>query len=534
VHSRANAPTAAGPRRAGLLVPLFSCASSASWGIGDIGDLVPMARWLAGAGLTILQLLPINEMAPGDQSPYSAISAMAIDPLFISVPAVEEFQALGGEAALDADERAELAEVRRSPRIEYAAVRRLKGTALRRAFDHFAEVEWRHDTARARALRAFVTAQAWWVEEYALFRAIHAREGERPWTDWPEGLQRRDPAALDRVRRELAHDVLLYQYLQWIADMQWRAARAGGNGVALFGDLPFMVDSDSADVWAGAYQFNLDGSVGAPPDAFSATGQNWGLPVYQWDVMAGEDFRWLRERARRSADLFGGYRIDHLVGFYRTFVWPKDGSDPFFTPDDEASQTALGERVLALMRESGATIVAEDLGTVPDFVRESLARLRVPGFRVLRWERLWNEPGQPFRDPLDYPPNSVATSGTHDTEPMAVWWERAGAEERAQVAALPLVGQLAKGGDLVTAPYMPTVRDALVEALFASASDLLLLPIQDAFGWRERINEPATVRDDNWTYRLPWPVDRFDDQPDARACQRMLRQWAVRYGRCRA
>src|SRR5262249_26413152 len=152
----------------------------------------------------------------------------------------------------------------------------------------------------------------------------------------------------------------------------------------------------------------------APPDAFSATGQDWGMPVYRWDAIAADDFRWLRDRARRSADLYDGYRIDHLVGFYRTYGQPRDGDPPFFTPSDEADQKALGERIIEILRGAGAEVVAEDLGTVPDFVRESLVRLEVPGFRVFRWERHWDTDGQPFRDPTEYPVSSVATSGTHD------------------------------------------------------------------------------------------------------------------------
>jgi len=291
------------------------------------------------------------------------------------------------------------------------------------------------------------------------------------------------------------------------------------------------VDGDSADVWARPQQFRLDVSVGAPPDAFSATGQDWGMPLYRWDVMGLEDFRWLRERARRSADVFHGYRVDHLVGFYRTYGKLKDGGEGFFSPPDEPSQLALGERLLELFRGAGAEIIAEDLGTVPDFVRASLAHLGIPGYRVFRWERHWHTPGQPFRDPSEYPPLSVATSGTHDTEPLAIWWARAKDDERRQVSELPLIRLLAGGKDLVDAPYRTAVRDVLLEALFASGSDLLLLPIQDAFGWSDRINEPATVSDENWTYRLPWPVDTLDQVPEACERRDQLRAWSERYGR---
>jgi 4-alpha-glucanotransferase len=520
-----------GRRRAGLLIPLFSCPSTASWGIGDIGDVEPLTAWLASAGQRVFQLLPLNEMAPGQKSPYSAISAMAIDPIFIRVPGVPEFEALGGEAALSPGDREALSDVRCAKRIDHRTVRRLKYTALRAAFERFLEAEWRRDTTRARALRSYVSEQAWWVEDYSLFRALHVREHERPWTEWPVELQRREPAAIDRARRELADEVVFHQYLQWLAGTQWQHARKHTHGVALFGDLPFMVDGDSADVWARQQQFRLDVAVGAPPDAFSATGQDWGMPLYQWDVMALEDFRWLRERARRSADLFHGYRVDHLVGFYRTYGRLKDGGEGFFSPPDEPSQLALGERLLELFRAAGAEIIAEDLGTVPDFVRASLAHLGIPGYRVSRWERHWHTPGQPFRDPSEYPPLSVAASGTHDTEPLITWWERAPDDERRKVGELPLVQRFAGENSLVDAPYRTVVRDVLLEAMFASGSDLLLLPIQDAFGWSDRINEPATVSDDNWTYRLPWDVDTL--QPVPEACERrdQLRAWSEKYGR---
>jgi 4-alpha-glucanotransferase len=265
---------AVGRRRTGLLIPLFSCTSSASWGIGDIADVESATAWLASAGLRVLQLLPLNEMAPGQQSPYSAISAMAVDPIFIHLPWIPEFEALGGERALSPADRETLAEVRAAPRIAYQQIRQLKLASLRASFGRFLDVEWRCDTERGRALRAYASEQAWWIEDYSLFRALHARERERPWTEWSNELQRREPAAIDRARRELADEVLFRQYLQWIAGTQWidARARAHTNGVHLFGDLPFMVDGDSADVWARQHQFRLDVSVGAPPDAFSAAG----------------------------------------------------------------------------------------------------------------------------------------------------------------------------------------------------------------------------------------------------------------------
>ena len=520
-------------RRAGLLIPLFSSPSTSSWGIGEIADLAPLTLWLSAAGQSILQLLPLNEMAAGQQSPYSAVSAMAIDPVFIRLADVPDFVAIGGEAALGESDRTSLAVVRAALRVRHAEVRRLKEGALTAAFAWFYDREWSGDTDRARILRAFISKEAWWVDDYALFRALHDREGGRPWTAWPAAIRDRDAATLELARRDLAREILFHQYQQWIADSQWQNARAAAHahGVALFGDLPFMVDGDSADVWADQAHFRLDVSVGAPPDAFSATGQDWGMPLYRWDTMAADGFAWLRSRARRSAHLYGGYRIDHLVGFYRTYGRPRDGGAPFFSPADEPSQLALGERVLGIMREPGSEIIAEDLGVVPEFVHRSLARLAVPGFRVLRWERLWDAPGQPFRDPAEYPALSVATSGTHDTEPLITWWDETSPHERRMMNDVPAIRRIAGDVDLVTAPFQPAVRDTLLEALFSSASDVLLLPVQDVFGWRDRINVPATANADNWTFRLPWPCDRLDDIPEARERQARLRDWSLLYRR---
>ena len=527
-------------RRAGLLLPLFSIPSSRSWGIGDIADIGAMTRWLETAGLRLLQLLPTNEMPPGETSPYSALSAMAIDPQYIALGPLEDFAAIGGESRLEADLRARLERARASSRIDYANVRDLKQTVLRRSFVRFRDSEWAGHghgggSGRAAALRAYIRDQAWWLDDYALFRALHAREDERPWSEWPAPLRGREPAALAEARLELADDILYRQYLQWVASDQWDAARKAAGRVALFGDLPFMVSGDSADVWARQNEFRLDASVGVPPDAFSETGQDWNLPVYRWDVVAEGNFAWLRDRARRNADLFDGYRVDHLVGFYRTYFRPHDGGGAAFTPSDQPAQIRLGERVLQVFREAGAEIIAEDLGLVPDFVRESLARQSVPGCKVLRWERQWRVEQQPFQDPADYPAVAVAVSGTHDTEPMAVWWDGAPAEERAAVLAIPSVRARLTDDDrarAVGAPGLPDpVRDVLVETLFASGADLLILPMQDVFGWRDRINQPATISVSNWTWRLPWPVDRMLTEPDAMAGAARLKEWARRHGR---
>jgi 4-alpha-glucanotransferase len=522
-------------RRAGLLVPLFSIPSTRSWGIGEIGDLEDICAWLARGGQRVLLMLPINEMRWTESSPYSALSAMAIDPQFITLGAVDDFVDSGGEQALELEWRARLQSVRSAPAVDYASVRALKSMALHRAFARFQEAEWKRESARAASFRRYAEEQGWWLDDYALFRALHAHYDERPWTEWPQPIRDRLPEALVEARLELDEDVRYRKYVQWIASEQWAAARARLGNVALFGDLPFVVSIDSADVWARQDEFNPALSVGVPPDAFSATGQDWGLPAYRWDVLAERDFDWLRQRARRNADLFGGYRVDHLVGFYRMYVRPLGGGAGVFMPAVQHEQIALGERVLGVFADSGAEIIAEDLGIIPDFVRESLARLGIPGYRVFRWERRWHEEGQPFRDPAKYPAASVATSGTHDTEPLVIWWEQAPPDERQAALDIPSIRARMSADErarAVTEPTLtPDVRAALLDALCASGSDLLLLPIQDVFGWRARINQPATVNASNWTWKLPWPSDRLLSEPEALGVAEQLRDCADRHER---
>jgi 4-alpha-glucanotransferase len=515
------------PRQAGVLLPLFSVRSSADWGVGEIPDLVPWARWCAAAGFSAAQVLPVNEASRGQNSPYAALSAFAIDPVYVGVGALEDFEAAGGVAALGAKDAALLEAVRASPAVRWDDVRALKRRALDLAFARFEREEWSRRSARARSLEAFARQEAAWLDDYALFVAIHhGEQGGRAWTEWPAPLRDRDPSALADARARLSRPVLFHTWLQWQAEEQWHAARAAANaaGVELAGDLPFMVATDSADVWARRGDFRLDARVGVPPDAFSATGQDWGLPVYRWDVMEREGFPWLSERGRRMADLYGLYRVDHVVGLYRTYYFPNDGSPPAFVPAGEEAQTRNGEQVLAIFAR-GARVIAEDLGTVPDFVRASLERIAMPGYRVLRWERHWKEPGQPFRQPPEWPGVSVATTGTHDTDSMADWFDAMTDEERAAFLALPQLAQLRARG---AARFDEGVRDAILDLVYGSGSDLLLLPFQDAFGMRERVNVPGTVTPENWTYRIHRDLSAL--HADTRSNER-LRALARRSGR---
>jgi 4-alpha-glucanotransferase len=516
-------------RHAGVILPLFSAISSSSWGLGELSDLAPLSRWLSAAGFDRLMLLPLGTMPEGETSPYSAMSAMAIDPIYIAVESLEDLPRANGAPVLPDQAARDVQAARAGSHIQYRLVRRAKLQALTLAFDRFHAQEWEHLTLRAADLAAYIARERWWLDDYALYRAL-AETLPDSWRKWPDGLRDRDPRALDDARRQLAREVLRHQYWQWIAESQWQRARAVARerGVTVFGDLPFVVGIDSADVWSRAGDFRLDISTGVPPDAFSATGQDWGLPMYRWDVIADGNYAWLRQRARRMAALFDGFRVDHLVGFYRTYGRPSVG-EPFFSPADEASQLRQGEAVLSIFRDAGSEILAEDLGVVPDFVRESLARLGIPGCKVLRWERDWHAPGMPFIEPRRYHAVSVAMTGTHDTEALATWWETANETERD--AALALSWFRERHVTPANGAWSDGLRDAFIEMAYHAGSNDVFFLMQDLFGLRDRINTPATVTDGNWTWRLPWPVDRLDEEPSAVERSRFCRTLADASGR---
>ncbi len=509
-------------RSAGLLLPLFSVRSDSSWGVGELPDVAALAPWLREARLSLWMMLPLLEAAIGQDSPYSALSAFALDPIYVSMDAIPDFRALGGEAALSGDERRELDTARSTATIDYPTVRRLKGRWLRRSFERF---EQHPDPERLRDLERF-RVEAPWLPDYTLFSALKEANDLDWWKGWDPGLRHRDPAAMAYARRVHASAASFFEYVQWNAYRQLEASRqeARRHGIFLAGDLPFMVAEDSADVWAAQDEFNLEATVGVPPDAYSDDGQDWGLPVYRWDVLAERRYEWLRERGRQSARLFDLVRIDHVVGFYRTYSIPRDGAEPYFLPADEGSQRHQGEAVLSALGEAGVDLVAEDLGTVPPFVRDSLRAIGIPGYRVLRWEQ---DDGI-FRDPAGWPAISLATTGTHDTEPIAVWWDALPEAERRAIRALPALSHL---GDEDAARFCPAVHDALLEATYGSGSDLLILPVQDLLGVRDRINLPGTVGPHNWSYRLPFSVSETQTDPRVRAITAASAARADRHGR---
>lgn len=509
-------------RSAGICLPLSALRSHEDWGVGEFGDLPRFARWMRSAGLSWLALLPLNECALGQDSPYSTLSAFALDPLYLSLAEVEDFRA---DEDLGTSEWEALRALRSSPRVEMDGVRRIKAACLRRAHHRFRALS--ADSPRRLDFEAFRAENAAWLPDYALFRAIKEALHPEWWLSWPAELRGRQPRALEEVRGKLGEEVAFFEYVQWQAyrQMQRAHAVARAEGVRLLGDLPFVVAVDSADAWSRQDEFSVETTMGAPPDTYAEAGQDWGLPSYRWAALRASDFAWLRQRARFAAKLYDGARIDHVVGYYRSYLIPRDGTPPHFDPADEGEQKELGEAILRALGGEGIELVAEDLGTVPPFVRESLAALQVPGYRVLRWEK----DGSVYRDPRGWPARSIATTGTHDTETLAAWWDALSEEERRAFRAIPSL----PGGWDPSAPFGEPVHESILEMLYQSGSNLLLLPIQDLFGLRERINTPGTVSRDNWSFRLPWTIDEMERDPYVQKVAAASAERARRSGRIR-
>lgn len=515
-------------RISGVTIPLFSVRTRSDWGIGQITALPAAAAFFRRAGQRLLQVLPVQELADGETSPYGALSAFAIDPIYIDVEASPDVDASLVEGTLGAAGLAELERVRQAKAVDYAAVRALKRKVLGAAFERFRERELAKDSPRARALLAFVEREAAWLRDHALYIALRNSHGGYGWSTWPDNERERAAEVLSVARAPrddggLGTRVIEQMYLQWIAHEQWHAARVelARAGSLLMGDMPFIVGGESADVWAHRDQFQTDVSLGAPPDDFSADGQAWGLPAYSWPVMDKDGLAWLRARAAHAAQLFDRFRIDHVVGFFRQWVREQPAGGPLgkgrFDPPAEPDQMARGEKVLRTMLDAAGkdSVIAEDLGVIPPFVRETMSRLGLPGYKVLPWER--DEQFIP-REPRAFPELSVATWSTHDTAPITQWWydfESWERERLAKLAGIPL--------DL---PEQEREL-ALIRLLFSSASELTLLLAQELLADKTRINLPGTVTSDNWTWRMARPIEELRDDPAVSARFDAIRRLAA-------
>lgn len=457
-------------RRAGVLLHPVSLP-----GPGEQGRIGAAAHhfldWLRAGGFTVWQVLPLGPVH-ADRSPYNTLSSHAGEPALVS-RAMAAAEGLGPEADDGAPPDADWLDA------AWARFERDAPAAVR--------AEWKDFLRTARP----------WLEDWALFAALREAEGEAPWWTWPTPLRDREPTALRAARRAHAPALARHRYVQFLFHRQWQAVRAAARarGILLFGDLPLFVALDSADVWAHRHLFALDGAgrplrvAGVPPDYFSEAGQLWGNPLYNWEAMARERFRWWVERVRTQLGRFDLVRIDHFRGLEACWEIPagaRDAREGRWVP-------VPGERLLERLRRAfGALpLVAEDLGVITPEVDRLRERFCLPGMRVLQFA-FGGDAGNPHL-PHNHVPGCVVYTGTHDNDTTCGWHAALDAGARAHLEAY--LGALA-------AEPMPW---PLVRLALASVARLAVMPMQDLLGLgsEARMNRPGRA-EGNWRWRFQW------------------------------
>jgi len=563
---------------AGILTPLFALRSEQDLGVGDIGALRDLIDWSADTGLRLVQLLPINESG-NDNSPYNAISSVAIEPttLELTPAAVPDLDEKGFRKIVGKSDLNQL----RAGAVKYSEVKKLKSALLQQAFENFSAQHWRRNTKRARLFREFIKTEEEWLKGYALFRLLMKLNGVgEVWDKWPEEhrsiANAREWLASQKVktRRELEKRMRYFMYVQWIAFGQWREMHryCAARNVALMGDVPFGVSYYSADVFTRPELFTLEWSGGAPPEPYfkddeftQKWGQNWGVPLYRWDLMEREDYAWWRQRVRMVREIFHLFRIDHILGFYRIYGFPwrpmknsdflslteseareKTGGEVprfFDYPDDtwehcEANRAAGEKRLRILLDEVGEfRLIGEDLGTVPEYVRPNLTDIGIAGFKIPMWERKHDNW---LIDGPDYQRLSVVSYATHDHEPLRALWDRlyatacdvsdpSGASE-AREEQRKLAGFAARTID-PPIPWSDDLHEAFLASLFRSNSWMAICMITDLFGTTDRFNVPGAVTESNWSRRIAVPVRKWTDDPATESIRKKVEQLLVETGR---
>ncbi len=563
-------------RLAGILEPVFAIRTETDLGIGDTDGVRQMIDWCARLGLNIFQMLPINETG-GDNSPYNAISSMAIEPATLAVTpeAIPDLSAAKFHA-LATEER--IAPLRRGA-VNYPAVKALKYELLEAAFAGFLERHFERGTQREADFRQFCKAHAVWLTDYALFRTLLELHDHSPnWERWPQEHQtpqfaRVWLATLPETRRaELERRQLYFSYTQWQAFVQWEQLKtyATQKQVYLMGDIPYGVGRSSADVWANRSLFDLDWSGGAPPETTFKTdpfivkwGQNWGVPLYRWDELRRRDFNWWRLRVGNIRKVFHLFRIDHVLGLFRiyAFPWTPDRNDEFLPlteveaaartggrlpgfkacPDDTSEHRVLnqaqGEELLKMIQAAAeeTVVIAEDLGLVPDYVPPTLQKLGIPGFRI---PMLFRDPDWNYSDPRKYPRLSLAQPATHDHTPLALLWRQCWADIDANRNRehnhweLRRIMNFAHCYDAVTPrEFTNPIHEGFLRAVMESNSWLAVFQIQDVFGQTARFNVPGSTSTANWSARMEATVRQFSTEAQLRRKADVLARLAKSAGR---
>lgn len=409
-----------GPKkRAGVATPLFSLYSEASIGIGELPDLKLLVDWCHLSGNSIIQLLPLNDVGY-KFTPYDALSTFALDPMYL---ALDRLQGVDPKKF-----KKDLAGLKqRFPcgrgRVDYG----IKGAKM--------ELLWRMFNVSAskkkKAFEKFCSQHHFWLEDYAFFKVIKEIRHEAGWEAWEAAWKSREAGALNALAENEAVRLTFQKWLQWQLFEQFQDVKAYANSkqVFLMGDLPLLVSRDSADVWARQEYFKLDLLSGAPPDAFFARGQRWGMPPYNWSQIAAHRFDYVKEKLRYAAHFYDFFRLDHAVGLFR--LWTIPAAEPpenagmygRFDPSDESLWESHGRQLLEVMLHATPMLpCAEDLGVVPECSFEVLAEFGIPGMDVQRWIRDWGKTYD-FKSPDTYRKNAIAVISTHDMTSFLGWWQ---------------------------------------------------------------------------------------------------------------
>ncbi len=493
-------------RASGILLHISSLPSR--FGIGDMGPAAyAFADFLADTKQSYWQIIPLTPPNPRHYSPYHSPSAFAGNPLFVSP------EILVQDGLID---QSDLEDCPQFPedRVDFPAVMEFRNGLLRRAYERFRDREPSHE------YHAFREAESAWLDDYCLFHALSVRYQDRPWNEWPEDLRDRRPDALRIAADELRDEIDMQVFVQFTFFKQWDALKTYCNsrGIKIFGDLPVYVDFNSADVWTHPHFFKLDDAkspyvaAGVPPDYFSATGQLWGLPIYNWDALKDAGYSWWLERIRHNMRLCDLLRIDHFRGFVG--YWEVPASET----------TALNGRWITgpgsdffravLKRFPSLPIIAEDLGEITPDVRELMHEFGFPGMKILLFAFGEDCPTNPYA-PHNVPKNSVVYTGTHDNNTVRGWFrDEAGPDEIDRLSQY--VGRSVSEEDVA----WEMCRLALM-----TSADTAVLPLQDVLGLggEARMNLPSQKKG-NWLWRLA-PKLQTDETADR------LRRLTVLYGR---
>ena len=477
-------------RQSGIL--LHPTSLPGPHGSGDFGAAAyHFVDWLVAGGQTLWQMLPLGGIGPGN-SPYMSPSVFAGNELLIDLAQLREAGWLKeDDLAADADFSA--------ARVNYPATRRFRMARLRLAARRFFAGA-RPQTHKAYS--AFCAGARDWLDDYALFMALDRKYGKsgKVWQDWPAALAQRQPKALAAAAQTLADECAFWRFCQWRFFSQAAALKtyANGRGVEIVGDMPIFVCAHSADVWANRQLFDLDGHgrprvvAGVPPDYFSATGQHWGNPLYNWPLHQHEGYRWWIERMRATFALCDVVRIDHFRGFESYWEIPADAATAVagrWQPGPGAALfTALRKGLGAGRRTTH--IIAEDLGEITAEVRALRAAIGLPGMRILQFA-FDGHVDNPYL-PHNFEANTVVYTGTHDNDTTRGWWQNLAAHEQDYVRRY--FGVSAE-----------CIEWDLIRAASASVAGFAIIPMQDVLGLDStaRMNQPG-CGEGSWEWRFDW------------------------------